>query len=74
MLQVISPADDLRISLDRILEQLTRRQRSAFVLRDLQGLELAEVATVLGCTPVTVRVHLHNARRRVRDLMKEAMT
>ncbi len=64
---------DLRMSLDRILEGLTPKQRSAFVLRDLQGFELREVAEILGCSAITVRVHLHHARREVRERLREEM-
>ncbi len=57
---------DLRLSLEQILVKLSPKQRIAFVLRDLQGFPLDEVATILRCTGVTVRVHLHNARTRIR--------
>jgi DNA-directed RNA polymerase specialized sigma24 family protein len=41
------------------------------VLRDLEGLSTAEVAQALGCTAVTVRVLLHQARHRARSLIEE---
>jgi RNA polymerase sigma-70 factor (ECF subfamily) len=37
------------------LEELTRREREAIVLRDLEGLSTAEVARILGSTETTVR-------------------
>jgi len=62
---------DLRMSLDRVLEELTPKQRTAFVLRDLQGFPLDEVAEILNCNAITVRVHVHNARRTVRKRLEQ---
>ena len=62
---------DVQLSLERVLEGLTPKQRVAFVLRDLQGFPLDEVAEILKCSSITVRVHLHNARRYVRKRMEQ---
>lgn len=55
---------------DHILRQLvgvlTPQQRSAFVLREMEGLETAEVAEVLGCSATTVRNHIFQARKALR--------
>ena len=60
---------------DRILEQiigvLTPQQRSAFVLREMQGLETAEVGEILGCSATTVRNHVFQARKALRKAMRE---
>ncbi len=60
---------------DRILEQivgvLTPQQRSAFVLREMQGLETAEVGEILGCSATTVRNHVFQARKALRKEMRE---
>ena len=59
---------------DRILQQivgvLTPQQRSAFVLREMQGLETAEVGEILGCSPTTVRNHVFQARKVLREEMR----
>lgn len=59
---------------DAILRQvvlvLTPQQRSAFVLREMQGLETAEVAAILGCSAATVRNHVFQARKALRREMK----
>ena len=59
---------------DRILSQivgvLTPHQRSAFVLREMQGLDTAEVAEVLGCSATTVRNHIFQARKALRREMR----
>ncbi|MDZ7338166.1 MAG: RNA polymerase sigma factor [candidate division KSB1 bacterium] len=46
------------------------KQRAAFVLRDLEGLEVSEVARVLGCRESTVRSHLTLARRTLREIIE----
>lgn len=53
--------------------RLPRRQREAFVLRFFGGLELAEIAAVLGVDLGSVKSHLHRAVRRVRQRVEEAM-
>lgn len=59
---------------DAILRQvvlvLTPQQRSAFVLREMQGFETSEVAAVLGCSAATVRNHVFQARKALRREMK----
>jgi RNA polymerase sigma-70 factor (ECF subfamily) len=50
---------------------LTPQQQSAFVLREIEGLDTAEVAMVLGCTATTVRNHIFQARKALRRELKE---
>ena len=47
--------------------RLAPKQRATFVLKEIEGLETAEVARVLGVTESTVRNHLLQARRVLRD-------
>jgi RNA polymerase sigma-70 factor (ECF subfamily) len=50
----------------RIFSELTGAlspsQRLAFVLREVEGLETSEVASVMGCSEATVRNHVFQAR------------
>jgi len=50
----------------RLAARLAPKQRAAFVLREIDGLETAEVARILGVRESTVRNHLHQARRILR--------
>jgi RNA polymerase sigma factor (sigma-70 family) len=43
------------------LAKLSRRQRTALVLRYYEGLSDAEIAEVMGCTQSTVRGHVFRA-------------
>jgi RNA polymerase sigma-70 factor (ECF subfamily) len=52
--------------LDQLVDSLTPQQRSAFVLREVQGMETAEVAQALGCSATTVRNHVFQARKILR--------
>jgi RNA polymerase sigma-70 factor (ECF subfamily) len=53
------------------LRTLSPNQRAAAVLRFYADLPTREVAHVLGCSQATVRVHLAQARRRLRPLLEE---
>lgn len=48
------------------LSRLTERERSALLLRDVEGLPAEEVARHLNCGKATVRSHIANARTKFR--------
>lgn len=58
------------------MEVLSPAQRTAFLLRHYEGMAMAEIAPVLGCSVGSVKVHLFRAVRRLRaelrDLENEA--
>ena len=64
-------AESQSAALMRLLERLSPRLRSVFVLRDLQGMETSEIARILSCAEATVRRHSAEARIRLRRLMEE---
>jgi RNA polymerase sigma factor (sigma-70 family) len=51
------------------LRQLSPNQRAAIVLRHVMDLDPAEIAHRMGIAQPTVRVHLHRARKRLRELL-----
>lgn len=57
-----SRGKSLREALDEALLELPWRQRSAWLLRELEGLSYGEIATALATTPTVVRGQLHRAR------------
>lgn len=61
---------DLRGLLDA-LRQLSPNQRAAVVLRYEADLPVGEIASRMGLSPPTVRVHLHRARSRLRELLAD---
>jgi RNA polymerase sigma-70 factor (ECF subfamily) len=58
---------EAREEMDRAITALPETLRSAFVLRDIQGLSGAETAEVLGITVQAVKNRLHRARLRLRE-------
>jgi len=51
------------------LAMLTDRERTALVLRDVEGLSAEEVAARLNCSKATVRSHIANARVKFRKFV-----
>ncbi len=48
------------------LNTLSKKERAALVLRDLEGLTTEEVARILGSSPVTVRSQVASARAKIK--------
>ncbi|HET6642500.1 MAG TPA: sigma-70 family RNA polymerase sigma factor [Gaiellaceae bacterium] len=53
------------------LRRLGSADREVLLLAEWEGLSPAEIASVVGCLPVTARGRLHRARRRFRDGFEE---
>lgn len=64
-------ADERRRLLETALQDLPAKQRSAVVLRDLQGLSTTEVADTLHVSEATVRSHLSAARLRMKRFIEK---
>lgn len=62
---------DLGDAIRSLLTKLPRRQHEVLVLRDLQGMSYDEIATVLGISASTARVHAQAARESLRKLVLE---
>ena len=61
---------ELRSSLSRALEALPDRQRLVVTLFEVDGRSTEEIAGMLNVSQVTVRWHLHQARRSLRGALK----
>lgn len=57
--------------LDAALGELGEMQRAAFVLHEIEGLSVLEIAEALGCSKFTVYGRLYAAQARVRRAMAE---
>lgn len=58
-----------KVAVQRALARLSPRRRAVIVMHELDGRETAEIARLLGLTPVTVRWHLHAARRDLKKIL-----
>ncbi len=63
-------AAELRRAVWAALEQLPAAQRAAIVLRFYLGLSEAEMSDEMGCPPGTIKWRLHEARKRLRVLLR----
>lgn len=61
-------AADTRSAVDDVMASLAPGQQAVLRMRHVEGLEVAEIARILGSNENSVRVTLCRARARVRDL------
>jgi RNA polymerase sigma-70 factor, ECF subfamily len=64
-------AGEAKRKVDLTLEAMPNKQRTAFLLRNHQGLSIPDIAKVLKTTEGTVRVYLHRAVAALRQSLVE---
>jgi RNA polymerase sigma-70 factor (ECF subfamily) len=67
--QALTEAERRRV-LELSLRILSKKERAALVLRDLEGLSTEEVARVLGTSVATVRSQISKARVKVKEFVE----
>ena len=55
------------------MERLNRKDKMAFVLRELEGLRYPEIAQVLESSEVAVRIRVSRSKRRLQKELEEIL-
>jgi RNA polymerase sigma-70 factor (ECF subfamily) len=64
-------AKQFSLRIGQALDELPARQRTAFVLKNHQGLSIKEIAELMETAEGTVKVHLHRAVMALRERLAE---
>ena len=61
--------DEMNACVREVIDTLPEAYRAALILRDLEGLSVAEVAEVSECSLATAKIRIHRARKRLEEAL-----
>lgn len=60
---------EIREKVDEAVNMLPERQKSAFILKHMQGMKSGEIASVMDCSESTAKVHLFRATKSLQKFL-----
>lgn len=64
---------ETRVMVRACIDRLPERYRAVLMMRDIEDLDMDEMAELLGITPNAVKIRVHRARQALRTLLSEAL-
>lgn len=66
----VSPVEvESKIQLEQALLRLPEMERLVLIMHDVNGWKHAEIGELIGISPNTSKVHLHHARKKMREML-----
>ncbi|MCH8015964.1 MAG: RNA polymerase subunit sigma, partial [Acidobacteria bacterium] len=65
--------EDLFELLEKLMERLNRKDKMAFVLRELEGLSYPEIAKALQSSELAVRLRVSRSKKRLQKDLEEIL-
>jgi RNA polymerase sigma-70 factor (ECF subfamily) len=66
--------EELLARIEQVLSTLSSRQREAFLLRNFEGLDVAQAAVAMGCSEGSVKTHYFRAMQALEEALPEWKT
>lgn len=64
---------ETRVLVRACIDRLPERYRTVLMMRDMEDLDLGEMAELLGITPNAVKIRVHRARQALRTMLADAL-